>query len=1062
MKNTKLHNSPGTGRWLPFVAGLLLATLPSARAVNVFWDSNGPTAGAGDPATGTWGVDSFWNTDTTGGAGTFTTAVGAANDAFFSAGSDAVSAFTATVIGTNLANSVTFQEGIPTLSGGVIALTKSTTSTGIPGSFGTATTLAGTATVNSGINIDATGSGNPLLKLIVNNGAGDPDLTLAGSITRIGANTFGIRLGGAGSTRITSSLAGVNGNTEGLSVSPAWNGPLTIAGNQVMTTSFFFRSTTTHGAGAQLILGDSLTDIQSWAGITIDNATPTLALVIRSTATMTSSLSVSRNAKAQIAGALDCLGNLNLGNASGPGTLQLSDGVTAGTATFAGLSVFAFPGSAIYGGAPGMSTLTVSNNSAATVTGNLTIGGGGDFDNVQLNKRGAGTLTLGGSHSYVGATIVTGGRLDLTGTIASSVTVSNGASLGGEGSTSGSLTFGTGTANLFVDPVSAGVLTASTIDASAGAVVVNPSSASSGVVLQATTPNGIIGVIGVNFIAGGRGTLSTNVTGDQLIYTATPGASLTWKGASPLNPTFWDVFVTTNWLNGGSADYFFSGDNVRFDDSASTFTVAIQNGSASPGNVVISNEVSPYTVTSGGIIGAGSVTKSGAASATIMSGGHAFSGGLTVNNGTLSFLGAANTFTGGITNNGGALVISNINQIGATGGGSSLNSINLNGGTLRYTGPTITSDTLILNLLAGTSTIDLTDTNNTTLRTGAAVTGAGNLVKSGAGTLALGKNNVQTPLGNTFTGKITVTGGQLDIRQNDSMGDISGITELTNATLYLDPFGQPSGMTFDAEPLLCSGSSIIRNFNQGTTASQVNVLTGPITNNGALGIYSQTNGAYGELQITGNIVNGVGAAIKLGYSGSPTFPTNQNQIVTISGSVSGPASVSSEGAPGAIYTLANNNYSGNTTVNGGTLVLQQATLAATSDVVVAPGAVLKLDFGAVTNTINSLMLGGVGQTPGVYDAVNGAPYLTGTGSLLVTALPIANYPTNITSSVSGSTLSLSWPATHLGWILQGQTNSLSTGITAVWTDVPGTATVTSTNLPIDAANPTVFFRLRHP
>jgi autotransporter-associated beta strand protein len=1046
------RRSSSSAALLPAIAGLLLTLLPGTQAANVFWDSNGSTAGAGNPANGTWGTTNIWNTDSAGGAGTFSSTVGSANDAFFSAGTDAISAFTATVVGTNAANSVSFQEGIPTLTGGVIALTKSTTSTGIPGSFGTANTLAGTATVNSGINIDGTGTGNPLLKLLVNDGAGSPDLLLTGVITRLGANSFGIRIGGAGSTRITSSLAGVNGNIEGLGVSPFWNGPLTIAGNQAMTTSFFFRSTTTHGAGAQLILGDGLSDIQSWAGITVDNATPTVAAVIRSTATMTGSLAVNRSV-IHIPGSLNCLGTLTVGGSAAAGTLQLSDGVTAGTASFGGLSVGATIGSVISGGAGGMSSLTVSNNSASTVTGSLTI-----TDNIQLTKKGTATLTLGGSHSYVGATIVSAGRLDLTGTIASSVTISNNASLGGEGSTSGNVTFASGTENLFFDPVTGGVLTASTFDASAATVLVNPASANSGVVLQATTPNGIIGVVGVNYIAGGRGTLSTNVTGDQLIYTSAPGASLTWKGASPLNPTFWDIFGNTNWLNGGSADYFFSGDNVLFNDSASTFSVAIQNGSVAPGNTVISNNANSYTISNGAIIGTGAVTKNGSASATILSGGHNFSGGLTVNNGTLSLLGAANTFTGGVTNNGGSLVISNINQIGATGGGSSLNSINLNGGALSYTGPTITSDTLTVNLLGGTSTIAVTVTN-ATLRTGAAVTGAGNLIKSGDGTLALGKNNVQTPLGNTFTGKITVTGGQLDIRQSDSLGDVSGITEITNATLYLDPFGQPSGMTYDAEPLVFSGESYIRNFNQSTTVAQVNTLQGVITNNGILNIFSQTNGASGELVINGAIENA--AATTLRFGRAPFANPNTNQFITVNGSVNGPASVSAEGNSGSVYTLANNNYSGDTTVNSGKLVLQQPTLAAASDIVVASSAVLQLDF-AVTNTINSLTLGGVGKTPGVYNAVNGAPYITGTGSLLVTALPIANYPTNVTYSVSGSTLSLSWPATHLGWILQAQTNSLTTGITASWTDVSGTAAVTATNMTINPANPTVFFRLRHP
>ena len=74
----------------------------------------------------------------------------------------------------------------------------------------------------------------------------------------------------------------------------------------------------------------------------------------------------------------------------------------------------------------------------------------------------------------------------------------------------------------------------------------------------------------------------------------------------------------------------------------------------------------------------------------------------------------------------------------------------------------------------------------------------------------------------------------------------------------------------------------------------------------------------------------------------------------------------------------------------------------------------------------------------------------------------SNNPTNITLSVSGSTLTLSWPQSHLGWILQTQTNSLSTGLTAAWHDVVGTGSSTQAVLTIDKTHPTRFFRLRHP
>lgn len=71
-------------------------------------------------------------------------------------------------------------------------------------------------------------------------------------------------------------------------------------------------------------------------------------------------------------------------------------------------------------------------------------------------------------------------------------------------------------------------------------------------------------------------------------------------------------------------------------------------------------------------------------------------------------------------------------------------------------------------------------------------------------------------------------------------------------------------------------------------------------------------------------------------------------------------------------------------------------------------------------------------------------------------------PTNITSSLSGNQLTLSWPADHLGWVLQSQTNSLSSGITSTWSDVLGSETNTQAVITIDPANPTVFFRLRSP
>lgn len=71
-------------------------------------------------------------------------------------------------------------------------------------------------------------------------------------------------------------------------------------------------------------------------------------------------------------------------------------------------------------------------------------------------------------------------------------------------------------------------------------------------------------------------------------------------------------------------------------------------------------------------------------------------------------------------------------------------------------------------------------------------------------------------------------------------------------------------------------------------------------------------------------------------------------------------------------------------------------------------------------------------------------------------------PTNITVNVSGNQLTLSWPASHLGWMLQAQTNSLSAGLQANWVDVAGSSSSTQVVMTINPANPAVFYRLRTP
>lgn len=74
--------------------------------------------------------------------------------------------------------------------------------------------------------------------------------------------------------------------------------------------------------------------------------------------------------------------------------------------------------------------------------------------------------------------------------------------------------------------------------------------------------------------------------------------------------------------------------------------------------------------------------------------------------------------------------------------------------------------------------------------------------------------------------------------------------------------------------------------------------------------------------------------------------------------------------------------------------------------------------------------------------------------------PVA--PTILSAVFSENMLNLSWPLNYLGCRLQVQTNALSDGLEANWTDVPGSNLTNGVALPVDQAVPTAFYRLVYP
>jgi hypothetical protein len=79
----------------------------------------------------------------------------------------------------------------------------------------------------------------------------------------------------------------------------------------------------------------------------------------------------------------------------------------------------------------------------------------------------------------------------------------------------------------------------------------------------------------------------------------------------------------------------------------------------------------------------------------------------------------------------------------------------------------------------------------------------------------------------------------------------------------------------------------------------------------------------------------------------------------------------------------------------------------------------------------------------------------------VKLLPSQTVPV-LTNSYTGSALAFSWAADHVGYRLQAQTNDLSTGLSATWFALPSSDLTNAVTVPVNPANPTVFYRLIYP
>uniref|UniRef100_A0A9E8A7L7 Autotransporter domain-containing protein n=1 Tax=Bosea sp. NBC_00436 TaxID=2969620 RepID=A0A9E8A7L7_9HYPH len=346
-------------------------------------------------------------------------------------------------------------------------------------------------------------------------------------------------------------------------------------------------------------------------------------------------------------------------------------------------------------------------------------------------------------------------------------------------------------------------------------------------------------------------------------------------------------------------------------------------------------------------------------------------GGLTkLGAGTLTLSGT-NSYSGGTTISGGKLSVSSDANLGAASGG-----LTLDGGVLLVTGSFSSSRSVTLGSASGGIEVAGGQyfTHNGT------ISGSGDLTKSGAGTLILAGTS-------TYSGATTVSAGTLLISRSTAMSAASDYTIAAGALLDVnDALGTVtagsiagagqiriesdstletgstnasttvSGMIYDAGSLRKVGSGTL-------TLTEENTYSGGTTiAGGAISISKESNlgstpGALtldgGVLQVTGTTLHELTRNIVLGSAGGGFDIADAGNTFTVTQSLSGTGSLTKAGA-GTLVLTGTNSYTGDTVVQAGRLVGDNASsFSSDSNVTVSAGATLAVS-GGIFATVGSL------------------------------------------------------------------------------------------------------------
>ncbi|MBS0626099.1 MAG: autotransporter-associated beta strand repeat-containing protein [Verrucomicrobia bacterium] len=403
-------------------------------------------------------------------------------------------------------------------------------------------------------------------------------------------------------------------------------------------------------------------------------------------------------------------------------------------------------------------------------------------------------------------------------------------------------------------------------------------------------------------------------------------------------------------------------------------------------------------------------------------------GGLVMNGTQAVILQGANTYSGGTTINSGTVTVSNDGNLGRA-----TDPITIAAGTLSAAGPLNSPRPVSL---TGSGTVQVVNAGDTVTLSGV-ISGSGSLTKSGPGTLLLPATST-----NTFSGGTTISAGILSIGGDSAFGSSTGNVQMTAGTTLITTAATTSARTFTitgattfnpaaateyqitgniggAGSITKTGTGTLtltgnNNYSQGTTVSAGTLkgdsdgLQGNIQNNATLTFDQSFAGTYAGT-LTGN------GTLNKTNSGTLTISANSSTFsgpialqaggLSVNGNLSGAslltvssgATLSGTGTTGAVTssgTIQPGNSIGTLTVQGNLI------LNPTSNVIIeiAPGSSSLLDVTGTANLDGTLTI-----TPdsGFYGNSQTYTVLTsGTGIAGTFDLPIVSTNSNFSPSIS--------------------------------------------------------------